>query len=283
MKILGLIGSARKKGNTEIVVKEILRAAKDEGAEVESIRITDYEIRPCTGCMACKMKEKGCPIADDVTTIFDKMIESDGIVLGTPVYFLGANGIIKILIDRGFRYSSLRDKPFKGKMGVTCAVAGVPNWEQFALIELYLLFSSLGIRLIDQVMIYAQGPGEVILNRESLERSHAVGKALVKALKNNNPAYQGNPGMCPVCHNNLLSISKCGKKVACPMCLIEGDVFREENGHLTISFPDTEKHRWEENERRAHIKNRIMPSFQRYRDNRKTIRERIKEACLDGL
>ena len=283
MKILGLIGSARKRGNTEILVKEVLRAARDEGAETESLRLTDYDIRPCTGCMACLVKKEGCPISDGVNAIFEKMIGSDGIVLGTPVYFLGASGIIKTLIDRGFPNSFPYTMPLKGKKGVTGAVAGVPNWEQFALLELYLLFSSLGISLVDQIMAYAQGPGELILNHNSLERAHKAGRALVNALKSNNSAYQGEPGICPVCHNNLLTISKDGKSLECPMCQIKGELSWDEGSRLRVQFAETERHRWEENERRDHFSKRIIPSFKRYRENRRKIREKVKEAHLDDF
>jgi multimeric flavodoxin WrbA len=283
MKIIGLIGSARKKGNTEILVKEVLKAAREKGAEVESIRLTDYEIQPCTGCMACVLKKEGCPISDGVNAIFEKMIESDGIVVGTPIYFLGANGIIKVLIDRGFQHSFPDKMPLKGKLGVTCAVAGVPNWEQFGLLELYLLFSSLGISLIDQIMAYAQGPGELILKSDSLERAHKAGRALVEALKSNNSTYQGEPGLCPVCHNNLLTISKDGKYFECPMCLVKGKPSMDEKGNLTIKFLETERHRWEEKARREHVNKNIIPSFQRYRENIREIRQKIKEAYLDEL
>ena len=220
---------------------------------------------------------------DRSIAIFEKMIDSDGIVLGTPVYFLGASGIIKTLIDRGFPNSFPYTMPLKGKKGVTGAVAGVPNWEQFALLELYLLFSSLGISLVDQIMAYAQGPGELILNHNSLERAHKAGRALVNALKSNNSAYQGEPGICPVCHNNLLTISKDGRSLECPMCQIKGELSRDEGSRLRVQFAETERHRWEENERRDHFSKRIIPSFKRYRENRRKIREKVKEAHLDDF
>ena len=65
MKILGLVGSYRRLGNTEVLVKEALMEAQRLGAEVDILRLTDLEIKPCKGCMACVFKQEECRIQDE--------------------------------------------------------------------------------------------------------------------------------------------------------------------------------------------------------------------------
>ena len=88
MKILGIIGSHRRLGNTDCLVKEALLGAREEGAAVYTIRLTDLDIRPCKGCMACAFRMTECRIDDDMVSLLDRMQEADGIILGAPTYLL---------------------------------------------------------------------------------------------------------------------------------------------------------------------------------------------------
>ncbi|MHA1431093.1 MAG: flavodoxin family protein, partial [Candidatus Freyarchaeota archaeon] len=76
MKILGLVGSYRKYGNTEVLVREALMSASEMGAEVELLRLTDLTIKPCKGCMACVFKNAECRIEDDANFFFSKLFEA---------------------------------------------------------------------------------------------------------------------------------------------------------------------------------------------------------------
>ncbi len=90
VRIIGLSASPRKDGNTEILVKEALKAAKRKGAETEFISLAGKEIQPCQACYNCRLEEsKGkCAIEDDLPEIFEKFKKADGIIIGSPVYFL---------------------------------------------------------------------------------------------------------------------------------------------------------------------------------------------------
>ena len=70
MKVLGLVGSVRKLGNTEILTKEALMGAEQEGAEVSILRLTDYDVKACRGCAACLLQERDCIIEDDANALF---------------------------------------------------------------------------------------------------------------------------------------------------------------------------------------------------------------------
>ena len=72
MKAIGIVGSPRKNGNTEILTGHCLKAIAEEGLETELIRLADLDIRPCNACMVCR-DNKPCPIEDDVLPIYEKM------------------------------------------------------------------------------------------------------------------------------------------------------------------------------------------------------------------
>jgi multimeric flavodoxin WrbA len=104
VKILGISGSPRH-GNTDILVKETLKSAESLGdVETEFIAIADYKIRSgCISCYKCKgtdYEELCRGVKDDVNTIFKKMLEADGWILGNPVYFGGITAQLKSIFDR---------------------------------------------------------------------------------------------------------------------------------------------------------------------------------------
>jgi multimeric flavodoxin WrbA len=115
-RILGVVGSPRKKGNTDILVSGILDGAREAGAETERLFLGDLHIRECDGCHIC-WKGRKCSKKDDMNNIYPKIIESDVIVFGTPVYWYGPTALMKCFIDRFVYFncpenrSKIRGKP----------------------------------------------------------------------------------------------------------------------------------------------------------------------------
>ena len=99
MKILGICSSLRKGGNTEFLVNEVLQGAQQEGAEIELYGVSGKDIKPCDGCHTC-MKTGECHVQDDMQDLYNKMLEADGIIYGTPSYFYTMSGQLKNIIDR---------------------------------------------------------------------------------------------------------------------------------------------------------------------------------------
>ena len=123
VKIIGIVGSPRKGGNTELLMKEALSAAEGEGAETELISLVGKTIKPCDGCRSCR-KTKRCRIQDDdLPPIFEKMLQADGIVLASPVYFGSATPQIKALIDRAGYWGGSMGRVFENKVGGPIVVA----------------------------------------------------------------------------------------------------------------------------------------------------------------
>ena len=86
MKAIGIVGSPRKSGNTEIITRHTLKAIEEEGIETELITLAGLKILPCIACDACANKEI-CPLDDDVVPISQKMKKADAIILASPVYY----------------------------------------------------------------------------------------------------------------------------------------------------------------------------------------------------
>ena len=98
-RVLAIIGSPRKGGNTDILVQKVTEGAISKGAQVETLHLGKLNIRECDGCHVC-WQGKPCPKRDDMLDTYQKIIESDAIVLGTPVYWYGPTALMKALIDR---------------------------------------------------------------------------------------------------------------------------------------------------------------------------------------
>ena len=98
-KILAVMGSPRKNGNTDILINKLAEGALSAGAKVHTIFLADMKIRECDGCHVCWMG-KNCCKKDDMLGLYEKIAESDAIVFGTPVYWYGPTALMKAFIDR---------------------------------------------------------------------------------------------------------------------------------------------------------------------------------------
>ncbi len=121
LKILGLVCSPRKGGNTEILVKRTLEAAKKKGADIEAWSIADKEIRPCNHCSSC-IQSGECSIKDDMKQLYPKLLEADGILIGSPVYHWSASAQAKLVIDRTYALKHPTSR-LRNKVGGGIAVA----------------------------------------------------------------------------------------------------------------------------------------------------------------
>ncbi len=98
-KILALMGSPRRGGNTEVLLNSFIKGTEAAGAEVETLRVADMGIKPCVNCDGCE--ETGeCVIDDDMGYIYKKLAEADALVIASPIYFGAVSAHIKAAIDR---------------------------------------------------------------------------------------------------------------------------------------------------------------------------------------
>jgi len=187
VKAIGIVGSPRKGGNTEILTKHCLKAIAEEGLETELIPLAGLDIKPCTACMACKTKET-CPIEDDLLPIYRKMKEADAIILASPVYYGSATALIKGLMERAGYISRWNGRAFAGKVGGPLVVARRAG-KNFTFAQLTFWFQILGFFIPGSTywnVAIGREKGEVEKDEEGLETAWNFGKSvafLVKKLR----------------------------------------------------------------------------------------------------
>lgn len=279
MKVLGFVASQRKLGNTEILVKEALMGAEEEGAQVETLRLTDYQVLPCDGLAPCVFGNARCNLKDDLNFILDKIFESDGLVFGAPCYILESTAIVKQLIDRmisvNFRSQA------RGKPAVVIVPYATRGWTPYAFLQPNILLLFLGMKVIDHALIHTQAMNEVILYNRSLSRARGMGKQLAKVIKTGDMSYQGEPGICPVCHDRVLRVLKDNETVECGVCAIRGKLALKD-GKIQVHFApeDVKRHRFTVENLWRHFCYHIKPSRDYYQKTRavtKAGREYYKE------
>ncbi len=99
MKVLGISTSPRRQGNTELLLDEVLRGARDAGGSVDKIVLNDLKVAPCNECESC-VEAGGCVLQDDMQTIYAKLIECDRLAFASPIFFMGLCAQAKALVDR---------------------------------------------------------------------------------------------------------------------------------------------------------------------------------------
>lgn len=125
MKVIAFNGSPRKDGNTSKLIRYTFDELKKEDIDTELVHIGGQRIQGCTACMKCfDNKDKQCIINDDIVNdCIEKMLQADGIILGSPTYFADVTTEMKALIDRTGFVAKANDDMFKRKIGASAVVA----------------------------------------------------------------------------------------------------------------------------------------------------------------
>jgi multimeric flavodoxin WrbA len=182
-KILAVVGSPRKKGNTHILVSKIVEGAAAEGADTDTLFLRRMKIRECDGCHSC-WKGKPCSKRDDMNDVYPLISESDIIVFGTPVYWYGPTALMKAFIDRFVYFNCQENRAqVRGKQ----AVIAVPYEEEGPeAAELVVAFfekalAYLEMDLVGQVLAPGVGPkGAILEHDELLAQAVDLGRGLAR-------------------------------------------------------------------------------------------------------
>ena len=119
MKVVAINGSARKDGNTAMLVNVVLDELKAKGIKTEMVQLAGTTLRGCTACYRCfENKDKRCTVKEDaLNTYLEKMLAADGIILASPTYFADVSAELKALIDRAGLVAKANDDMFRRKVG----------------------------------------------------------------------------------------------------------------------------------------------------------------------
>lgn len=181
MKIISIIGSPRgEKGNTSALLNLVLAGAKNQGAEVESIFIRGQEVQPCRACNSCH-KTGLCPQKDEFKEIKDKLLKSDGIILGSPDYIFNVSAQLKAFLDRCC--GLVHCLALKGKYGASVVTSGGGDGKA---ISEYLnrFLASTGAMSVGSVCATMSKITGTDFPMEIREKAFTLGENLVKAWRN---------------------------------------------------------------------------------------------------
>jgi len=187
MKVVAINGSARKEGNTSILLNLVLDELKREGIETELISLAGKPIQGCIACYQCmKNKNRKCAVEKDILNdCLAKMVEADGILLGSPTYFSDISAGMKALIERSGTVARVNDYLFKRKVGAgVMAVRRAGAIPGFSSINLFLLISQMIITGSSYWNIgIGRDPGEVQKDAEGIQTMKTLGQNMAWLLK----------------------------------------------------------------------------------------------------
>jgi multimeric flavodoxin WrbA len=196
IKILGIGGSPRKHGNTDILLGRMLDGAEKEGVKTEAIYLRDYQYQPCIGCEWCRKENKCTGLNDGMQLIYPKVVESRGLVMISPTHNYNVTAWIKAFIDRLYCfYSYTNEHPRgwstklgnQGRKAIIATVGEQTDPEEaigLTMQAMRLPLSALGYEVIGELpVIGIFHKGRVKEDEETLKKAEALGAELAHRLK----------------------------------------------------------------------------------------------------
>ncbi len=186
MNVLGICGSPRRGGNTDILLERVLAGARENRAETEKVMLADLTFRPCQSCTVTG-KDGACRVQDDMQTLYPKIAAADVIVLATPIYFGSVTAQTKSMIDR-FQCQWLARHIFHTvppadhkRPGVFVCVQASEREEFFANARLIVrnFFATVDVEYSEEVFCTGlEAKGDVLNHADCLSKGFAVGSQL---------------------------------------------------------------------------------------------------------
>lgn len=187
MKVMGFNGSARKDGNTSVLIQKVFEELEAEGIDTQLINLGPKSVNGCIACMKCHENKDGHCVQkkDDVNDWLDEMRGCDGIILGTPVYFADISGQIKCFIDRTGMVARANGNMFQRKVGAgVVAVRRAGSVAAFNSLNAYFTISEMII--VGSTywnMGYGMNKGDVLQDAEGLQTMANLGKNMAWLIK----------------------------------------------------------------------------------------------------
>jgi len=184
MKVLGIMGSPRMQGNTDLLLDEALKGAESRGAEAEKVLADKLAISPCKEYYAC-LKDGKCVIKDDMDSIYDKLLSADAIIIASPMFFYTVSAQLLTLISRcqalWARKYVLKTMDIPEKKGAFIAVGATRGEKLFdgPKLTVKYLFQAINTRYTDELLIRGiDKKGEIKDHPTALVDAYELGKRL---------------------------------------------------------------------------------------------------------
>jgi multimeric flavodoxin WrbA len=179
MKVVAFNGSPRKKGNTYNCVQTVLEELKREGIKTDLIQLGGADIKGCRACYKCFEKKNMRCIQDDAFNLFmEKMIEADGIIIGSPTYFANVSTEVKALIDRAGLVAIANDYLFRRKVGAAVvAVRRAGGTDVYSAINYFFGINHMVMPGSSYWnLAVGRDPGDVLKDKEGLSTLRDLGQ-----------------------------------------------------------------------------------------------------------
>lgn len=180
-RILAVVGSPRRNGNTHILVSKIAEGARAKAAIVDELFLGELTIRECDGCHVC-WEGKDCNKKDDMPAIYPKIIQSDVIIFGTPVYWYGPTALMKAFIDRFVYFNCPQNREkIRGKSAVIAVPFEEENPETAGpVVEFFQkCLDYLQVNLVGRIIVPGVSKkGEIRQKPERLREAYELGRSL---------------------------------------------------------------------------------------------------------
>jgi multimeric flavodoxin WrbA len=184
LKVLGIMGSPRIGGNTDLLLDEALKGAQSRGAETEKITVSRLKIEPCREIYAC-VKDGNCPIKDDMVAIYDKLVNADAAIVATPIFFYTVSPQLMSLISRCQALWSRRyvlNMAIPAKKGAFIGVGATKGEKLFdgPKLTIRYFFKALNAEYADELLIRSiDKKGEIKQHPNALSDAYELGRKLV--------------------------------------------------------------------------------------------------------
>ncbi len=187
MKLLGVMGSPRLEGNTDLLLNEVLEGARSEGADAEKILVCKKKIGPCRECNSC-LKDGTCFIKDGMVDIYTKLLASDVVIIASPTFFYGVPSQLKALVDRcqplwARKYLLNKPPSDAGRKGVFIGVGATKGDNLFDGTKLMMkyFFPVIGVEYTDNLLCWRiDQKGDIKEHPTALTDAYELGRKLAR-------------------------------------------------------------------------------------------------------
>ena len=187
MRILGIMGSPRIGGNTDLLLDAALSGARREGAEVEKLVVDRLSISPCREHYGC-LEDGNCVIRDDMDAIYPKLLEVDTVAVASPMFFYGITAQLKALVDRSQalwarKHVLKQNWPGEGRKGAFIAVGATRGEKLFdgSIATVKYFFKTIGVEYAEELLIRgADGKGDIRKHPSALTDAYEIGRRLAR-------------------------------------------------------------------------------------------------------
>ena len=271
-KILGIIGSPRKLGNCEIMVKEISNQLPVPH-ELKLLRLQDFKILPCKGCYKCLFKTGHCILEDDLSTVIQAMAEADAYIVSAPTYFLGINASLKMLLDRGLSFYAHMDNLW-GKPAVGVAIAGIEGKEGYSRLVIQSFLKMIFADDKNTRVVYGALPGEVFINEKNKQAALELASALF-----GHKAESSYP-CCAHCGGDTFRFLD-NHRIQCMLCSNSGSMAIE-SGSLLFNIDKSDHDFFSSKEEALKHKEWLLGMKSRFGRHKKSLKEITRSYLKQG-